>query len=181
MANVFVISDTHFHHAGILTFTHDDGLHLRPEFNSVEEMDEYMVERWNSVVRDGDHVWHLGDVVMRPNTEKLKILARLQGHKRLLLGNHDSDRMNLYRPYFEKIAGIHMIDHLLLSHVPVHPDSLSKATHNVHGHVHNNVPPLFYGPRYFNVSVEAIGYTPVSLEDLKLRIKKQEEEYDNAR
>ena len=47
MANIFFISDTHFGHAGILSFKREDGSPLR-DFLSVEEMDEHMVERWNS-------------------------------------------------------------------------------------------------------------------------------------
>ena len=64
---------------------------------------------------------------------------------------------------------------MILSHIPLHPESLGRFRGNVHGHVHNNVEPLHFGPRYYNVSVEAIDYTPVSLEDVKKRLLKQQE------
>src|SRR6185312_4486864 len=128
---------------------------------------------WNSVVRPQDKVYHLGDVVM-PKAA-ISIVGRCNGHKRLVRGNHDDHPIKLYLPYFEEIYATRLLDRMLLSHIPVHPDSIGKATANVHGHVHNSVPALHYGPRYFNVSVEVIDYTPVSLEDLKLRISKQQE------
>jgi calcineurin-like phosphoesterase family protein len=54
--------------------------------------------------------------------------------------------------------------------VPVHYDSIGKSLANVHGHVHGR---KGLGPRYFDVSVESINYTPISLEDLKVRVEKQ--------
>jgi calcineurin-like phosphoesterase family protein len=50
---------------------------------------------------------------------------------------------------------------------------LGRSKANVFGHVHNNITPGQYGPRYFNVSLEVMDYTPVSLEDLSDRIDKQ--------
>jgi calcineurin-like phosphoesterase family protein len=175
MAQIWLISDTHFGHANILNFVRNDGTKLR-NFSSVEEMDEYMVARWNAVVSPQHHVWHLGDVAMSPKS--IEICSRLNGHKRLILGNHDEDNMKYYTPYFKKICSSHRIDTLLLTHIPIHPEGLGKKlTANVHGHVHNNVPALHYGPLYFNVSVEVLDdYAPIALEDLQARIHKQQME-----
>lgn len=172
MANLFLISDTHFSHANILSFLREDGSHVR-NFSSVEEMDEHMVEKWNSVVRPPDHVYHLGDVVMHKS--KMGILGRLNGRKRLILGNHEEVKMAQYIPYFQKIQSSHQLDNLLLTHIPVHPLSLPpKLLANVHGHVHNSVPSLHFGSRYFNISAEVLDYTPISLEELKTRILNQQ-------
>jgi calcineurin-like phosphoesterase family protein len=173
MPNIFLVSDTHFGHAGILNFTKSDRTPVR-SFSCVEEMDEHMVERWNSVVRTQDKVYHLGDVAMR--RQDIATVGRCNGHKRLVRGNHDDHAIKHYLPYFEEIYGTRLLDGLLLSHIPIHPESLGKAKANAHGHVHNSVPALHFGPRYYNVSVEVIGYTPVSLEDLKLLIREQQEE-----
>lgn len=63
--DIWLISDTHFNHANILKFTDSrTGLPVRPGFESVDHMNEHMIERWNSVVKPGDIVYHLGDVVM---------------------------------------------------------------------------------------------------------------------
>lgn len=168
--NIWLISDTHFGHANILTFKTEDGSPLR-SFSSVEEMDEHMVERWNSVVKPADHVYHLGDVAMNPKC--IPIVSRLNGHKRLVLGNHDHHVMKLYTPYFEKIFATRRLDNLLLSHYPVHPASISgKLIANVHGHVHKNE--YDYGVKYFNVCVEMLDYTPIAFEDLKKRIAERQ-------
>ena len=166
MANIFFISDTHFGHAGILSFKREDGSPLR-DFLSVEEMDEHMVERWNSVVRPQDHIYNLGDVVMRK--QNLSILSRCNGHKRLVRGNHDIFPTKEYLKFFDEIYGVRVLDGMIFTHIPIHPESLGRFKANVHGHIHGSLPGKF-GPKYINVSVEAVDYTPVSLEDLKLRL-----------
>lgn len=172
MSNIFVVSDTHFGHANILKFVRDDGSPVR-SFSSVEEMDECIVDRWNSVVRSGDKVYHLGDVSM--SKHHIATVGRCNGHKRLVKGNHDTHPIKLYLPYFEEVYSSRLLDRLLLSHIPVHPESIGKSLANVHGHVHNSVPALHYGPRYYNVSVEVLGYTPISLEELKARVLAQQQ------
>ena len=165
MNNVFVISDTHFGHANILNFKGLDDKPLRV-FDDVHHMDEFMIEKWNSIVTPQDHVYHLGDVIVK-GKDCGKLLKRLNGHKRLVLGNHDFPKMSEYTPYFEKIYGSRLLDQLLMTHIPVHPLSLGKAIANIHGHVHSNVPDDHFGKQYINVSVEVVDYTPVALEDLK--------------
>jgi calcineurin-like phosphoesterase family protein len=75
MPAVFLVSDTHFGHAGVCRFLRDDGTKLRP-WDNPEEMDEEMVKRWNETVRPNDKVYHLGDVVI--NRKSLQILERLK-------------------------------------------------------------------------------------------------------
>lgn len=169
MRNIFVISDTHFSHANILKFTGYDGLPVRPEFSSVEEMDEVMIDRWNSVVKDEDIVYHLGDVYF---AQGHKLLARLKGRKRLILGNHDNGKCTHLQKYFQKITVWRMFPefNILLTHVPIHESSLNenKANYNVHGHIHSNLSPTM---RHYNVCVEKHNYTPVAIEDITARLK----------
>lgn len=172
MANIFVLSDPHFGHAGILNFKREDGSPLR-DFPSVREMDDYLVDRWNSVVRPQDHVYLLGDVAMKRHD--IATVARCNGHKRLVRGNHDIYRTKDYLPYFEEIYGIRVVDGMIFTHIPIHPESLGRFRANVHGHIHasSSAP---YGPKYCNVSVENLkDYTPVSLEELKQLISGTEE------
>lgn len=146
---------------------------LRP-FSHVDEMDEHMVECWNRVVKPGDKVYHLGDVAM--SHKSLPILNRLNGDKCLIKGNHDKAKLSQYLPYFYDIRGSHQFDGILMTHIPAHTESLARWPCNVHGHLHYNrvmSSPHHIDPRYFNVSVECINYTPISLEQLKLEIKKQ--------
>lgn len=165
---IWLISDTHFFHANILTFTNEGRL-IRPGFASVEEMNERMVENWNRVVRPGDHVYHLGDVAMRvSSTEAGAMVRRLNGIKRLVRGNHDKYQTTQYlKMGFKEIHGLRLLADLWLTHAPIHPMSLGRARGNVHGHIHERSSPP--GP-YLNVSVEAINYTPISVEDARARV-----------
>ena len=169
MTDIWFVSDTHFGHKNTFAkFKRDDGTPLRP-FNSVEEMDETMITNWNSVVKPQDKVYHLGDIHMDYKVQH-NILRRLNGHKRLHLGNHDMCPHKDYLQYFEEIIGSKVLQKqgLVLSHIPLHPEALTKWI-NVHGHVHyRNVESSLYHEdmRYFNVSVENIGYTPIHIDQI---------------
>ena len=176
MADLFVISDTHFGHANILGFKNEDGSPVR-SFSSVEEMDETMIDRWNSVVRVQDDVYHLGDVSMR--REHLPTVGRCNGHKRLVRGNHDIFRTKDYLKYFDEVYATRVLDGMIFTHIPIHPESMGRFGTNVHGHVHGQ-PQGHYGKMYYNVSVEVMNYAPISLEDLKVKIQRFKEEFPAA-
>jgi|SRR6478735_1148981 len=78
----FFTSDTHFGHARIIELCD------RP-FKSVEHMDETLINNWNETVSPGDIVYHLGDVALGSWDRWDGILSRLNGHKILVVGNHD--------------------------------------------------------------------------------------------
>jgi len=130
-------------------------------------MDEHMIEMWNKTVSPQDKVYHLGDVTM---LKDLSILKRLNGHKRLVRGNHDVASVREYLQYFEEIYGSRVLDHMILTHIPIHVDSLGRFKGNIHGHIHQR---KLSDPRYYNVSVERVDYTPISLEEVSLRLDKQ--------
>lgn len=171
MSNTFLTADTHFGHKNILTFKGEDGNPIR-DFNSVEEMDEHLVDCWNKVVKPKDTVYHLGDVCI--NRRALKTVERLNGRKILIKGNHDVFRANEYLEYFEDIRAYKIFakHRIICSHIPIHPESLNRWDANFHGHLHaNNIP--FYsesGEKYYCVSVEQNNYEPISL-DKMLEIK----------
>ncbi len=169
MVDIWFISDTHFSHSNILKFTDKKGNLIRPGFTDVHHMNEHMIEKWNSVVKPGDKIYHLGDFGFTTNVEK--IISRLHGKKRLILGNHDDIKKNQLYLYFEKIQMWRIFKefNFVASHVPIHPDSFRMVEYNVHGHTHvNNLP----DKRYFNVSVEQLDYTPIHIEELAKRFDK---------
>ena len=177
MPTTFLISDTHFGHEKTCTvFKREDGSPLRP-FASAEEMDEAMVKRWNDRVRPNDKVYHLGDVVI--NRKFLHILDRLNGDKVLIKGNHDIFRMEDYYPRFRDIRGYHVLNGMIMSHVPVHTDSIERFGTNIHGHLHaHRVMRKDFGrdvidPRYHSVCVEHTDYAPISLEEVMERIRNE--------
>lgn len=166
--NIFFISDTHFGHGAPYTkFTLADGCTMSRPHGSAAAGDEAMVENWNKTVGPKDKVYHVGDIAMSKN--HLPILDRLNGEKVLIRGNHDLEKASVYLKYFKDIRGSHQFDGILITHIPVHPGSLARWGFNVHGHLHTNRVMLddSIDPRYFNVSVEQINYTPISLEEIK--------------
>ena len=177
MPAVFLVSDTHFGHAGVCRFLRDDGVtKLRP-WDSPEEMDEEMVKRWNERVRPNDKVYHLGDVVI--NRRALPVLGRLNGDKVLIRGNHDIFKDEDYAPYFRSLRGYHVMNGMILSHIPIHEASLGRFGVNIHGHLHANRVMVdthgrrdpYIDTRYHCVCVEQTDFAPILFEDVVKRIK----------
>ena len=179
MSNIFLVSDTHFGHAGVCRFMREDGVtKLRP-WDDPAEMDEAMVKLWNETVRPNDKVYHLGDVVI--NRKALQIMHRLNGDKVLIKGNHDIFRLDEYTPFFRDIRGYHVLNGLILSHIPVHEESLARFGCNIHGHLHSNrvmkvkhkgaAPEI--DPRYFCACVEQTEFKPIAFEEVMKRVKEQ--------
>ena len=186
MPSVFLVSDTNFGHAGVCRFTRNDGItKLRP-WDDPEEMDEAMVRRWNERVRPTDKVYHLGDVVI--NRKALGIMRRLNGDKVLIRGNHDIFKDTDYREHFRELRAYHVMNGLILSHIPVHEASLGRFGCNIHGHLHANrvmkargvdarTGEILYSdeidPRYWCACVEQTDFAPILFEDALKRITEQ--------
>jgi len=170
MPATFLISDTHFGHRNICKFLRADGTKLRP-WDNPDEMDEILVDNWNKTVRPKDKVYHLGDVVI--NRRCLQTLSRLNGDKVLIKGNHDIFKIHEYLEYFRDIRGSHVMDNMLLTHIPVHPSSKGRFKANLHGHTHSNVVTDHENnpdPWYIPLSVEHINYTPISFEEIRKQV-----------
>lgn len=159
----FIISDTHFGHYNILKFLRKDGTPLRPD-TSIVDHDERLISNWNSVVSAQDKVYHLGDVGFLSFTRLASVLKQLNGTKVLIKGNHDHFKLSQYQQYFKDVRAYHVLDKFILSHIPIHPESISRWVGNIHGHVHDN---SLNDNRYINVSVENINYTPIDFESIR--------------
>lgn len=174
MPAVFLTSDTHFGHLGVCRFMQNDGVtKLRP-WDDPAEMDEEMVRRWNDTVRPKDKVYHLGDVVI--NRKALKILGLLNGEKVLIKGNHDIFKLEEYTPFFKDVRGYHVMNGMILSHIPLHPSALYRFGTNIHGHTHSNRVINDSGeidPRYYCVCVEQTDFRPILFEDAIKKIQEQ--------
>ena len=176
MPATFLVSDTHFGHMGVCRFTRSDGVtKLRP-FDNPEEMDEFMVKAWNERVGPKDKVYHLGDVVI--NRRALKIMHRLNGDKVLIRGNHDIFRDDEYRVHFRELRAYHVMNGMILSHIPIHEESLGRFGVNIHGHLHaNRVMKMglrserIVDTRYHCVCVEHTDYAPILFEEVIARIE----------
>ncbi len=169
MSIVRFIADLHLSHANMAK---------RRGFSSIEEHDEHIIAKWNSVVNKRDVTYILGDITMEKSAP-YPLLDRLNGIKHIVLGNHDrrQDTKKLFQ-YAESVAGMIQYKGIMLTHCPIHPAELEyRVPKNIHGHIHDKVvmkDVYEYGykidtvpdERYFCVSCERVDYTPKSLEDL---------------
>lgn len=157
---MFFTADTHFGHSGARA------LYRRP-FASVPAMDRALVEAWNATVEPQDKVWHLGDFAVR-HPDPAGVLAELNGTKHLVFGNNDpSDVRTL--PGWADVSGLVelVVDgvSLLLCHYALRTwPGQAKGALNLHGHSHGRLKPM---AGQFDVGVDARGFRPVQLAELK--------------
>lgn len=167
--NTWVAADHHFSHRNILTFKREDGSPLR-DFKTIEEHDETIIANHNAVVDPQDRVYLLGDLCF--HKRNLSILDRLNGRLVLVKGNHDVLKLNHYLPFVDDIrAYVVQKDQdghkVILSHIPIHPDSVGRFGTNIHGHLHYQ---KINDERYVCVSLEHTNYSPIEIHTaLKLR------------
>ena len=161
MSETWFISDTHFGHANILEYERK----ARP-FENLSEMHEAIIERWNNVVHKFDKVFHLGDFCF--GRDNVSIAARLNGQKRLIMGNHDVYSAAEYLTYFHSIHGVMYWNKCVLSHIPLHTSMMDTRTLvNIHGHLHSKT---MNDERYFNVSCERNNLTPINADEIWRKI-----------
>ena len=166
---IYMSSDLHFNHDR-------DFIWKERGFNSVEEMNETIVQNCNSVVSKQDRLFFLGDFALCGKDKIIEIGQRLNGRKTLILGNHDGASLKTYyEAGFEMVSKYPIIleNFFILSHTPqfVTSDGLYA---NIHGHVHNHPEYLPVTSRTFNASAEMLNYTPINFEEIKKLMREQE-------
>lgn len=164
MPKTFFIADTHFDHESILRYEN------RP-FPDVHAMNEALISRWNGAVSAEDSVYVIGD--FGGDGREREILARLNGTKYLVRGNHDTRPNGDYRAAgFAEVYDLPVVygGFWLLSHEPMYVNT-NMPYANLFGHVHAS--PLYkdFSPHHFCVCAERIDYTPIALEDILQKIK----------
>ena len=163
----YFTSDLHFGHKNIIKYCN------RP-FETVEEMNEKLIENFNKTVRAKDTCYILGDVMMFDTKEAQECLNRLHGHLFLVRGNHDNmikdndPRFGWVKEYFT-FRNDH--EKFILCHYPfVTWNGSERGSYHLHGHQHNNlvynIQQHMTGLRRFDVGVDANEYKPVSFEEI---------------
>lgn len=169
MSNVYFVSDLHFNHKNILIYEPcrlkmvlDQLAEDQPEEFAEYDFDEIMnryktdsdfqkfilgihnnllVHYWNRVVKNDDVVWFLGDLGFG-DSETVKGLAqKLNGHKRMIMGNHDKQSVGYYKECgFEFVSQYPIIlkRWFVLSHAPLEYINENSPFFNIYGHVHSH-------------------------------------------
>ena len=131
---IFFTSDTHFWHTNIIKYCN------RP-FENVEEMNEKLIQNWNSIVPKDGLVFHLGDFAFSGPTKASVILEQLNGNIVLIRGNHDyRSTMKLFNQVYDQLLIQIEDDQIYLNHYPflTFSGAYSKNTYQLFGHVHSN-------------------------------------------
>ncbi|MCI8273292.1 MAG: hydrolase [Clostridia bacterium] len=165
--SIFVTSDLHFGHKNIIKYEN------RPH-NTIEEMDKDLISKWNSVVKENDTVYILGDFSWYKGEQTNEILKQLNGRKTLIVGNHDEIFLKdkkFDKSLFEEIIMYKQVKHnkkvFVLFHYPI-AEYNGKMNGYIHlyGHIHSMNLELEkeLGELCHNVGVDRNNYTPVNIE-----------------
>lgn len=172
MGKIYLTSDCHFNHNNILQYE----AKTRP-FETIEEMNETIINNWNNVVSNEDTIYVLGDFFMGMLDGIDEILPRLNGHIVLVRGNHDTkNRITKFKEYGIEVKDIDYITYkdrfFILNHFPIENEAFYKMIREdnsevvwLYGHIHSNAP-TGYVNGSFHVGVDTNNLTPISLEDI---------------
>lgn len=162
MSNIFITADSHLGHNNIREYCN------RP-FKCVEEMDEVIIERWNSVVKSYDTVYHLGDFSFKGG--QYNYAKCLNGYIHLIKGNHDK---RVDRDTFQTVSDykeIKMGDiDICMMHYPLRTWNKRRyGAWMLHGHCHGTLP-VTPNEYLLDVGVDTHGFYPWSFDDLKTKM-----------
>lgn len=176
---IWFTADTHFGHGNILRYSH------RP-FAKAHEMDETLIQNWNSRVKPGDTVYHLGDVSLCAPARTAEIIGRLNGTIHLIRGNHDKDtllkKVGIRFASINPILEIQIPDaeaplgtrFITLCHYAMRTWNKSHwRTWHLYGHSHGTLPDNPHSLS-FDVGVDCHNYTPLSYAEVKVIMAKKQ-------
>ena len=189
----WIMSDSHFCHENLLTFAGRDGKTPARQFDNAMQMNECIIQGIVDMVKPGDVLWHLGDVLFGKAEQQRwfsetwpKVTGAIS--TRLILGNHDQgkymcrffDHVHAYKDW--KAGRLSDDVGIGLSHKPLHEDSLYHHHRdrppmvNVHGHIHHRPAP---SGLHLVICPEHVGYRPVNMENILEKAKKAVIKYTN--
>ena len=169
----FFTSDHHFSHGSVLKFD------MGRNFENVHEMNKHLINEWNSVVSEGDTVYHLGDLFWNKKAIITILNEYLNGDIVWILGNHDklkdANKIKLACPKIKEITYYKELKrnniHLVLMHYPIQEwNRKHYGSIHLHGHSHGKCPIM---KNRVDVGIDNIGYKPNLLEQLIEIVNKQ--------
>lgn len=163
---IFYIADLHLFSESVI------GKHSRP-FQTPQEMNEKIRENWNKTVSPYDTVFIVGDLcaIYVKNGAVKKFIESLHGEKHLILGNHEQyvkNKRELFSCFKSVKKYAKIVDNertVILFHYPIEQwEGAERGSFHIHGHIHGKEAAVI--KNRFNVSAEAVDYTPVTLDEL---------------
>ena len=177
MTDKWFTSDNHFGHKGVIRHCRQ---YLIPPSETeetisqetIDRMNELMINNWNSVVPKNGTVYVVGDFSMHNPKLSAEVLVRLNGQKILVYGNHDDRKIRALpqwaqvKAYKEIQIGEHKI---VMSHYAFMVWNQShRGSINLHGHSHGSIPPT---TQRCDVGADCWNLTPVCFDQILERIK----------
>lgn len=169
--SVYFISDLHLFH--------DRGFIFRPRgFETVEEMNQTVLDNWNKTITNDDEVYLLGDIALGTDYDLIKeTVGSLPGKIHVIIGNHDTPaKVEIYEelPNIVEVVYATMITiekhQLYLSHYQTKTTSLETtpehAVFNIHGHLHVKEKFDNDNPYFYNVSCDSQNCMPIKAEEM---------------
>lgn len=147
-------------------------------FNSVEEMNEYIINAHNAVIQPEDEVYVLGDLMLGDSEKGIECIKRMNGKLHVVRGNHDTDaRWKMYAELSNVVEQSNAIilkynkHHFYMSHYPtltgnLEKESLKQMTLNLYGHTHQTSNFYMDMPYMYHVGVDSHNCAPVLLDDI---------------
>lgn len=183
---VLFTSDLHLGHANIIDSCNRNEETCGRNFATIEEMNDFLIEKWNEKVNDDDDVYILGDLSYRSGVSVKTYLKQLKGRKHLIEGNHDYKWMKNIgdlSEFFESVSKLEVIKIdkklITLCHYPLLEWNGSRRAKNqdtsiswlIHGHIHNARDGVFEYirenlPCAINAGVDINDFEPATFEEL---------------
>lgn len=182
MTEIYITSDQHFNHKNILRYQ----AKTRP-FDSIEEMNEGLIERHNELVKPTDHVYYLGDFAFAGKQKTEETLQRLNGRKFYIFGNHDKvmkkmdhhfDWMKYYHE--TKIDG----NSVVMFHFPIFSwNKIMHGSYHFYGHSHGQIPHMYHG-KSMDIGVDTNNCYPYNIREIfkefeKAKLETEHETFDD--
>lgn len=177
MSQIYFSSDYHFNH-------NKEFIYKARGYNSIQEMNEGLIHKHNSLVSKNDIVYCLGDLCLGKDLQNNKeLIERLNGRIYIIAGNHDTaSRIDMYCSC-NNIISIESAAYLIydkfrffLTHYPcftsnIDDEGLKHRTFNLYGHTHQNS--NFYNDIFFmyHCGVDSHNGYPIAIDDIIADIK----------
>ena len=169
---IYLTSDLHFNHMNILKYEPES----RP-FNSIEEMNETIIQNWNEVVTANDTVYVLGDMAMGMIEDAIPLIKRLNGKIILIRGNHDTKkRLEAFKEIGIEVHDIFYLPYkgkyFIMCHFPIASKEFidmvrydNSEVVNLYGHLHHNAPKGYVDGTY-HVGLDTNNLKPISIDKI---------------
>lgn len=180
---IWFTADTHFFHKGVIDYC------SRP-WNTVEEMNEGLIQNWNKWVKPKERIYVLGDFAFCGKEKMKSILFRLNGQKILVKGNHDQSARKMIEAGFHDVWENELItlpngEKVTLSHFPIFPNENKGDQRYLHKRISSEVVPIIWhlhghvhteyridrDDMQINVGVDVNNWQPVGHEEIQTIIK----------